>query len=454
MPVRDAAPAERLLPRTGAAPYAQVAGRAVTAAQFAADVLACAETLPDARYAINLCADRYRFGVAFFAALVRGQINLLPSQRDAGAIAALRREHGPAATLADDATVRADALVDVVAGGNGEAALPAIDGARQAVVAFTSGSTGAPRAHPKTWAMLCEFRAVHWHCLAQTLRAASVPGDRVGLVATVPPWHMYGLEWTLLLPTVAPVAVHCGAAFLPRDIAAALGGFAPPTVLVSTPTHLRALLKGPKLAAKVGVTVSATSPLDASLTASVEAALGTRVLEIYGCSEVGTLASRHPLDAPAWRFFDCFQVTLDDEALTVNTPHLANGTTLGDRFAAAPEGRFELLGRASDIVKVGGKRGSLATINAALLDVPGVDDGAVYQPESLGLPASERLAAVVVAPDIGARAIRAALAKRLDPVFVPRSIRRVPALPRNRASKLTRAALRELVVGDAAAVDD
>src|SRR5258706_15052544 len=34
--------------------------------------------LPERRHVLNLCADRYRFAVALGAALVRGQVSLLP----------------------------------------------------------------------------------------------------------------------------------------------------------------------------------------------------------------------------------------------------------------------------------------------------------------------------------------------------------------------------------------
>ena len=56
-------------------------GRAVNAAQFLAHVRAVAATLPVAEAVVNLCADRYAFMVAFCAAVVRGQVTLLPSSR-------------------------------------------------------------------------------------------------------------------------------------------------------------------------------------------------------------------------------------------------------------------------------------------------------------------------------------------------------------------------------------
>jgi acyl-coenzyme A synthetase/AMP-(fatty) acid ligase len=64
---------------------------------------------------------------------------------------------------------------------------------------FTSGSTGPMLAAPKTAASL--FGEAH--ALARSFGIG--PGDRI--VGSVPPVHIYGLLFTLLLP------LACGAAF-------------------------------------------------------------------------------------------------------------------------------------------------------------------------------------------------------------------------------------------------
>ena len=439
MPVPDGL--SRIVEREGSAPYAFVAeaNRTLTVGEFAADIAACADSLPSCRFAVNVCTNRYRFAVAFFAAATRGQINLLPSRRDAATLDALRRDYQDSAILSDKPHAKSDVSVDLTPGGHGTAAIPQVDHAQVAAIVFTSGSTGAPRPHAKTWGLLDHFRSVHWRYLQRSLGSAP---HQMGLVATVPPWHMYGLEWALLLPTVAPVTLHCGADFFPRDVTAALSRFNDvPTVLVATPTHLRALLTSAIPTKPVAATLSATAPLSDDLASQVQAYAGGRLVEIYGASEIGSLAIRHPLDKdPAWRFFDCFDVTLDEGRVTVTTPHLPDPVTPQDRFERAPQG-FVLRGRATDVVKVGGKRESLTNLNAVLLAIPGVEDGFVYDPERLGLPATGRLGAVAVAPQLDARYIRTQLARRVDPAFVPRSIRLVPALPRGATSKL---ALRDL----------
>src|SRR6185437_2698169 len=53
----------------------------IRGARFLGDVAALAARLPDRPHALNLCRDRYHFLVAFAAALTRGQVSLLTSER-------------------------------------------------------------------------------------------------------------------------------------------------------------------------------------------------------------------------------------------------------------------------------------------------------------------------------------------------------------------------------------
>ena len=431
-----------ILSRDPSAPCAN-AQRPVTVAEFAADILTCADALPAGRHAINLCADRYRFAVAFFAVLVRGQINLL-GKRDRATVDDLRTNYPDTVVLADEPESQADRLIDINPATNGSARSPSVNAERTAAVMFTSGSTGAAQPHAKTWRMLCQFRDVQWALLRRTLAPVGPGPDSIGMVATVPPWHMYGLEWTLLVPTVAPITLHCGHAFFPNDVAAACDQLNAPTVLVSTPIHLRGLLRSPPTMG-LAATLSATSPLTTGLARQVETSLGGTLLEIYGCSEIGSLAWRLTATNRGWEFLDCFDVTAADNRVRIDSPGLPEPIELADHFERLSDGRFDLLGRVTDIVKIGGKRESLANLNGALLDIPDVVDGVVYRPESLGLPATGRLAALVVAPTLTAKDVRASLATRVDRVFVPRNIRLVPALPREGTSKLSADALRRLL---------
>ena len=77
-------------------------------------------------------------------------------------------------------------------------------------------------------------------------------------------------------------------------------------------------------------------------------------------------------------------------------------------------------------------------------EVPGVRDGVVFQldEETAGV---RRIAAAYVSATLDEDTLRAALRRSIDPVFLPRPVRRVPALPRNETGKLPRAALLHLL---------
>jgi len=413
--------------------------RQITVAQFCADVALASRTLPACRHVINLCQSRYGFMVVFFAVASSGRINLLPGKRDAESARQLAERYQDCTTVSDDAAAGADVLVNVQPGSNGEAAIPLIDDAAVVAIAFTSGSTGEPQPHRKTWAMFGQWRHVHWEHVPDELRR---PGR---IVATVPPWHMYGLEWSMLLPTVAPLTIHCGPDFYPRDVAEAMETWPGETLLVSTPLHLRALVRGAAPRGRTAMVVCATAPLEPALTQEVESKLHTRLYEIYGCSEIGSLAWRCPAMDQDWRFFNCFQPVINDGVVTIEHRELPAAVTLPDLFSEGANGGMQLLGRSTDVVKVGGKRESLAHLNAVLVSMPDVLDGVFYLPEDLGLASTGRLGALAVAPGIDVRELRSRLAAALDPVFLPRPLHLVPELPRDVSSKLKRESLRRLV---------
>ena len=70
----------------------------------------------------------------------------------------------------------------------------------------------------------------------------------------------------------------------------------------------------------------------------------------------------------------------------------------------------------------------------------------VFQSDRTGPDGVRRIAALVVAPDRAERELLEALRAGLDPVFLPRPLRRVPALPRNETGKLPRDALEALLL--------
>ncbi|MCD9029506.1 AMP-binding protein [Luteimonas sp. BDR2-5] len=430
----------------------------VSLATFVAHVHGVAALLPDVAHAMNLCEDRYRFLVAFCAAAVRGQTTLLPPSRTRGAIDDVRARHPDSYCIGDldhcgcDAVVPdADAvppphyfrLPDLLPLGDGP--MPCLDADALVAIGFTSGSTGTPGANPKRWGSLHTSTAQNLAALADLLDAAGTP-----VVATVPPQHMYGMEMSVLLPLLGEIAVHGGRPFFPEDIAAALRDAATPALLVTTPVHLRTLVaSGVGLPPLAGI-VTATAPLPQPLAAAAEARFGCEVRELFGSTETCIFAFRRTAVDAAWTPYPGVHLQPVPDGTLVAAPHLAAPMMLADVVELTADGRFLLRGRQADLIEIAGKRASLADLTRRLLAIDGVRDGVVCQCDAADGSGVRRIAAVIVADAaLDDARLLDALRVGIDPVFLPRRIRRVDALPRNETGKLTRVALDALLGGDA-----
>ena len=259
----------------------------------------------------------------------------------------------------------------------------------------------------------------------------------VTLVATVPPQHMYGFESTVLVAMLAGAAFDCGRPFYPADIARALAAVPRPRMLVTTPFHLKALLDSGVELPAIDLAVSATAPLSPQLAARTEAAFGAPLMEIYGCTEAGQVASRCPTRGPEWRVYDGLQLSGDGDAAVISGGHVPEPTVLADVLEVVDAQTFRLLGRSNDLINIAGKRSSLAHLNYHLNTIEGVQDGAFWLPDAPDDEATVvRLAAFVVAPDVPHQQILAALRQRVDAAFMPRPMVSVDALPREATGKL------------------
>lgn len=413
------------------APIAWRQQKPISRGAFLNHVLRVAECLPRRRYALNLCQDRYLFLLAFAAAGVCGQTNLLPASRARAAIAETRGIY-PDSHIVDDESIRS--WVDLSAEEQSSPPTMWLSATHAIAVAFTSGSTGRAQPHVKRWGELVAGARLAGRRFAFAL-------DRgTSIVATVPPQHMYGLETSIMLPLTLPVALHAGRPLLPEDVLTTLAALPEPRVLVTTPAHLRVLTATPVAWPALRLVISATAPLSPSLARAAEAVFAAPVMEIYGCTEAGSIASRHTIAEDAWTPYDGFSV--DDG--WVRAAHLAAAVHLNDQVEVFADGRFALGGREQDLVNIAGKRTSLSFLNRILNEIDGVDDGVFVVPEE-GQDRPRRLAALVVSTTRSKREILAALAERTDPIFLPRPLRLVEQLPRNEVGKLRRQVLLDLL---------
>lgn len=408
-------------------------GLAITRAAFANSALALAPLLPPAAHVINLTGGRLSFMLGFVAAMLRGQITLLPPNQTAAALAEVKRLY-PDHYVLDDARLKVleARMVATSPMAEGSLTLPA-DEVR--AILFTSGSTGVPQAQSKTWQMLARTGELDAARFTGIL-AARFQGCTLNLVATVPSQHMFGLQTTVLLPFCGDCAIYDGRPFFPADIRDALLALPEPRALISTPVHLRACLASDVALPPLEFVLSATAAMPLELARGLEQRWQAPVFEIYGSTEAGTIGTRRTTQGDCWRLLPEARLRPVADGWEYQAPHLPEPLSLSDHLELVVQDEFRLLGRASDQIKIAGKRASLPELTHALLSIPGVQDGCVFQ-----APETERTAALAVAPQLTAAHILDELAKRVDAVFLPRPLVLVTQLPRNAVGKLTRAAL-------------
>jgi acyl-coenzyme A synthetase/AMP-(fatty) acid ligase len=416
-----------------------------TAAELVRDAGAIARALPPGRVGaevVLVCHDRYLFAAAMLACIERGLVVALPPNAQPERVRELRK-HPDVLTVLHDQTgmlgLDVRALVDGVSEATSFAPLPPLPPERPIVVVYTSGTTGAPMRCAKTAGQLVGE--------ARVLRDTFAIAPGTPMLATVPPHHVYGLLFGVLVPLVS------GASFtretvLHAEPLAALARRDVSQILVSVPAHLRALrLLEPGTFPRLDHVFSSGAPLPRETAEALEARLGWRVTEALGSSETGGIGYRLGPDAP-WTLFEGVTVDVDDEGrMLVDSPFLdpagARPFVSGDRIEALGDRTFRLLGRADGVIKVGGTRISVAELEHRLLAIDGIDDAAVL-PIEVGGSRGVEVWAVLVGRGHDAASIRKALVPFLDPVVIPRRVRFVDALARDANGKVRRSVLRAL----------
>jgi acyl-coenzyme A synthetase/AMP-(fatty) acid ligase len=428
------------------APIARRGDAPISRRQYLADVRAMSEQLPANGPMLNITGDRYRFAVGLGAAMLRGHTNLLPPNHTPDIVARLHSLYPSTYCVVDgDAERASHAPLPTIAAPQGHAAIvpgrddevPRIAGATLTAQVLTSGSTGDPMPHAKQWSLLARNIEAGSQRLARCMGRADLAG--VTLVATVPAQHMYGFESSVLIALLTGAAFEAERPFYPADIARALTRAPRPRMLVTTPFHLKTLLDSGVALPAIDLTVCATAPLSPQLAARAEAALAAPLLEIYGCTEAGQVATRRTTSGAEWHTYDGLALAGDGAETIISGGHVPQPTVLADVLEVLDAKAFRLLGRSNDLINIAGKRSSLSHLNYHLNSIPGVRDGAFWLPDDHAADSAGivRLAAFVVAPEVPGRTIVAALRERVDAAFLPRPVVHVPALPREPTGKLS-----------------
>ncbi|MDR0408267.1 MAG: AMP-binding protein [Campylobacteraceae bacterium] len=230
------------------------------------------------------------------------------------------------------------------------------------VMLFTSGTTGMPSGVFKTKKHLDSEISV----LERLFNSYNISK----MVASVPFIHIYGILM-LNLAKKMDIDLWFRERFLPADLGALVDRN---TLVATTPLYINAFLQMRENYNFNGALfVSSTAPLSQEASKKFCERFNANVIQLYGSTETGGIAYRKNADV-LWRPLDgvvCKKAK--DDCLHVSSPWVSDVVYEGDfrylngqiktfdevEFAGE---KFELKGRQSNIIKVGGKRFSTIQI--------------------------------------------------------------------------------------------
>ena len=338
-----------------------------------------------------------------------------------------------------------------------------------AAIVYTSGTTGRSKGTMISHGNLAS------NALALHRLWGFVPGDV--LLHALPIYHVHGLFVALHTAFLNASKIL----FLPSfEVGAVRRALPEASILMGVPTFYTRLLDAGIArdeCTHMRLFISGSAPLTAQTFAAWEARTEKPILERYGMTETGMIAS-NPLEGAriagtvGYALPDVCVRIADAEGrelargeagtIEVKGPNVFEGYwrlpekmrsefradgyfITGDLGTMSADGRVSIVGRAKDLIIAGGLNIYPKEIEEVLDAVPGVGESAV-----IGVPhpeMGEGALAVLVPAKAGAplpdTALQAVLDSRLARFKHPRRFIWVEALPRNAMGKVEKAALRE-----------
>lgn len=286
--------------------------------------------------------------------------------------------------------------------------------------------------------------------------------------------HLYGMLFGVLWPLCAGHVFQATHFLHAGELIPRLRD-ADRCVLASVPTHLKNLVghvQCPLLRDRCRAIFSSGGPLPQETARRITESVGEAPIEVLGSTETGGIAWRRQAEETTsrlWTPFAPVKIEQDSalDTLRVRSPFVsvggADGFLTGDRIALHGGERFELLGRADRVVKIGERRLDLERMESQLRGHEWVDDVALTtlqresgEPQPDRTDQTERVAAAVVPSSQGwaiirgpgkrafSKELRSTLAEAWDPILHPRYWRFVGELPENQQGKIVQSRLREL----------
>jgi acyl-CoA synthetase (AMP-forming)/AMP-acid ligase II len=344
-----------------------------------------------------------------------------------------------------------------------------------AFILYTSGTTGRAKG------VVLNQRSLMWDIAASWVPIAGF-SDRDRLLAPLPLFHSYALDFVVLGTIAVGARTRVMARFSTEEALALLGSGAF-TVFPGVPTMFHYLLarapEGPIRLPNLRLCISAGAIMPAALNAAFERRTGVTLVDGYGITETATMVTMNwperprvmgscglPIPGQQVRIVDPISrrdVPQGGEGeLIVRGPNLmlryhnkpeetaralVDGWYLtGDLARADANGFITITGRLKEIIIRGGQNIAPAEIEEVVAQFPGVLDNAAVAGKHAALGEVPVLF-VVAKPEarIEPEALRQFCLKHLSAYKVPQTVRFIDRIPRTGSGKIQRFELQKLL---------
>ncbi|MCA9298639.1 MAG: long-chain fatty acid--CoA ligase, partial [Phycisphaerales bacterium] len=278
--------------------------------------------------------------------------------------------------------------------------------------------------------------------------------------------HSYGIDM-LFGTLVSGAALEIGQGLHPVEL---LRRARDATILPAVPFLIEAFASlEPPRTGRLRLVFSAGAPLPEQVRSRFESRWGLGVGDLYGATELGTVAFRSPSEAPGhvgWALDGVRLEILDPESdeatsgqegeVAIEAPSMFRGYLgegdhpggpwrTGDLGRIDPSGALHLTGRLKFVIECGGIKVNPMEIEAVLTSHPRVRE-AIVVPLRVSETVNRLQAFVVSNDDVGSKDLESFMRTRLAMVKVPRRFTFVESLPKTPGGKVLRSAFSEVTV--------
>lgn len=317
---------------------------------------------------------------------------------------------------------------------------------------FTSGSTGTPKKICKTVHNLAAEVAQH-----NKMQRALFDMSPV-MVASIAPYHMYGVLWRFFIPLASGIAIDTDMVFTPEELQHAQNKFAK-ILFVTTPSFLDSITKYQNQYEFkdncIGI-FSSGSLLDGSTSAKTLEIFGVSPFEVFGSTETGGIAFRQQKDGSLWTVFDAVNISIDENSCIIADSDFCctRPYQTSDMVEMRDNRQFLLKGRADRVVKIAEERISLPEYEEKLNSHPFVEHSYVT---TVAQNNRIMIGCVITLTDSGKQfiishgrhdfitEIKNWLSSYFPTVALPRKIRIVNTIPMNAQGKILKSDIAEFL---------